>query len=175
MHLDNVETDKPETAETLTPAQIALAMSIYASASKEEKAKMRKAGSGPSKKVSPLASFVASVATFKTAKERKETIVAHVSTETEPSRVRVWREPTVKSAKDAFALGHRVASVVKDLDTTVSFGGKGGKILVSDNAHTVQCARLLVEALEDAKENGLPRNHPERRAIVAALRNVATL
>lgn len=168
MHTETPETNNPAPRKPLDQ----LTAAEYLALSKEDKAFYRRVGSGQSKKVSPLSSFVASVATFRTAKERKEAILAHVATEENPALVRVFREPTVKSVKDAFALGARRADEVADIDTSVSFGGKGGKVIVSDNAYTVAVARRLVEALEDAKEQGLPRNHPERRAIVARLRSI---
>lgn len=142
----------------------------YLALSKEDKAFYRRVGSGPSKKVSPRASFVASAASYKTDKERKELALAA----TPKGWTSVYTGLSKASAGHLHDMGHTVAADVKDLPSVVVFegGARVKKTMVSDKATLVYGALELLERLEDAKAGGLPRNHPERRAIVSALRNL---
>ena len=166
--------DKPETPETDKPAPRKpldqLTASEYLALSKEGKAFYRRVGSGRSKKVSPRASFIASAASYKTDKERKELALAA----TPKGWTSVYTGLSKASAGHLHDMGHTVASEVKNLPSVVVFegGAKVKKTMASDKASLVYGALELLERLEDAKAEGLPRNHPERRAIVSALRNL---
>jgi len=171
MHTDNVETTTAAAPAPRKPLD-QLTASEYLSLSKEDKAFYRKegkAGSGP-KNVSARTSFIAAAATFKTDKERKELALAA----TPKGWVAVYSGLSKASAGHLHDMGVREADKVKDLPSVVVFegGAKTKKTIVSDKAVLVSGALELLEALEDAKENGLPRNHPERRAIVKTLRSI---
>lgn len=169
-----MSTDKPETPETVKPAPRKpldqLTAAEYLALSKEDKAYYRKASSGRSKKVSPRNSFIASASSYKTDKERKELALAA----TPKGWTSVYTGLSKASAGHLYDMGHTVAADVRNLPSVVVFegGARIKKTMVSDKATLVYGALELLERLEDAKESGLPRNHPERRAIVSALRNL---
>lgn len=178
MHTENPETNGSENPETDSPAPRKpldqLSASEYLALSSSERAFYRRASSGRSsgrsRRVSPRASFIDAAASYKTDKERRELALAA----TPKGRTSVYTGLSRASAGHLHDMGHTVASDVKNLPSVVVFegGARVKKTIVSDKASLVYGAIELLERLEDAKAEGLPRNHPERRAIVSALRNL---
>ena len=164
--------ENPETANAPAPLSLDAYLALSA---KERRAYLRErkaSGSGPSK-VSPRASFVAAAAVWRTDKERRE----HAIASSPAGRVVVYSGLSKASAGHLFDLGHRTADDVRDLPALVVFdgGAKKKKMVASEKASLVLGAIELLQRLEDAKEAGLPRNHPDRVAVVRALRNVQAL
>ena len=115
------------------------------------------------RKPAPRADFVRAYSAFATTKARREHVLSIAPTD----RVQVYSGPTKASVGAAYDLGARRGEEIEGIATTVSYA-KGGKVIVSDAAHAVGTALALLDALASKKD--LPRNHPERRAIVKAIR-----
>lgn len=165
----NPETNGSENPETVTPLSLDEYLALDAKGKRAYLASRKGSGFGRSK-VTPRTSFVASAASYKTDKERKELALAA----TPKGWTSVYTGLSRANAGHLHDMGHTVASDVKNLPSVVVFegGAKIKKTMVSDKASLVYGALELLERLEDAKAEGLPRNHPERRAIVSALRNL---